>query len=138
MPSPKREIIMIKLKHLLLENPDTVLMNGSDFYYKGNINRSAFFVEKNTLFGFSANKKEFYALGSDAKDILEGLDLIEGQYDKNTQARSTQNYIVRVITAGNGGSHTDLEVVYGTALNFKRTGVIRYDYLSDHIRGRIF
>ena len=109
---------------LLNENPDTINYKGSLYRYSSPANRSAFFVykdrdtHKDTLFGYSAIKEEFFSSDDGVMVKLKeyesgGSDSYELDtfYDKDT-----------------GGGHNDLEELLST---------LKINYHTPE-RGRLF
>lgn len=98
---------MIKLKTLLIENPDTLKYDGKMYKYTSPANRSAFFVyrdkvtNKNELFGYSDIKEDFFS--SDPSVVT---DINEGKY--NNDGLYYINYLRK---SKNGGGHNSLEQV---------------------------
>ena len=100
---------MIKLKHLLLENPDTVVYNNISYYYGSNHNRSAFLVYDDTesksenYFGYDRDTDKFYSNDADVISDVEQL--------KNLPHRGAPyaaDVIKSIRRSNKGGSHNDL------------------------------
>jgi len=102
---------------LLTENPDTVKYKGNFYRYTSSKNRSAFFVyrdrnnNKETLFGYSAIKKEFF---SSDDDVIVKLK----EYEQNPNSPSGGVYVdydyydlKQFYNEDRGGGHSDLERV---------------------------
>jgi len=132
---------MTRFRDLLLENPDTVYYKRKTYSYTTPANRCAFFVYKddvsgkNSTFGYSDNKKQFYSDDSDVlKDIKEMEDAPEIKYDSNKREQLdywAQKGIKRLKDSSNGGGHLDLENIL--------KGLGRMSQYSDPItKGRIF
>ena len=70
---------MIKLKHLLLENPDTVWYNQKSYSYTTRHNRSAFLVyddlinKRENYFGYDRDTDKFYSNDADVISDVEQL-----------------------------------------------------------------
>jgi hypothetical protein len=132
---------MTRFRDLLLENPDTVYYKRKTYSYTTPANRCAFFVYKddvsgkNSTFGYSDNKKQFYSDDSDVlKDIKEMEDAPEIKYDSNKREQLdywAQKGIKRLKDSSNGGGHLDLENIL--------KGLGRMNQYADPItKGRIF
>ena len=112
---------MISLR-LLLENPDTLSYQNKNYNYTTPFNRSAFFVYKDKktrgeeLFGYSAEKKEFY---SSVPDVLKDIDELKNKDvklvndliadDEERDLYWAKNGIERLGQSNNGGGHLSLE-----------------------------
>lgn len=102
-------IKLIKLKHLLLENPDTVVYNNKSYYYRSNHNRSAFLVYDDTesksenYFGYDRDTDKFYSNDADVMSDVEQLKNLppnESSYATNVYKSMRRDK--------QGGSHNDL------------------------------
>ena len=132
---------MISLKRLLVENPDTVYYKKKTYSYTTPANKCAFFIYKdeksgkNSLFGYSAVKKEFL---SDDPEVLKDVDELDKAPDiKYTDGSRDQNdywaqKALRQLKSGNnGGGHLQLENLL--------KGIGRFGIYADPIlKGRIF
>ena len=100
---------MIKLKHLLLENPDTVVYNNKSYYYGSNHNRSAFLVYDDTesksenYFGYDRDTDKFYSNDADVISDVEQLKNLPS----NESSYATDG-IRSMRRSKRGGSHNDL------------------------------
>ena len=100
---------MIKLKHLLLENPDTVVYNNKYYDYNSNYNRSAFFVYDDTesksenYFGYDRDTDKFYSNDADVISDVEQLKNLP----RNESRRATE-IIKSIRNSKRGGGHNDL------------------------------
>jgi hypothetical protein len=100
---------MIKLKHLLLENPDTVVYNNKSYSYTSNHNRSAFLVyydtesKRENYFGYDRDTNKFY---SNDADVISDVEQLEN-LPRNEAPYATD--IIKSIRRGKqGGGHQDL------------------------------
>jgi len=138
---------MTRFRDLLLENPDTVYYKRKTYSYTTPANRCAFFVYKddvsgkNSTFGYSDNKKQFYSDDSDVlKDIKELQDGEQIKYSddfrNDFQGDEQSKYwaqqgIKRLKASNNGGGHLQLENIL--------KGLRRMNQYADPItKGRIF
>ena len=100
---------MIKLKHLLLENPDTVVYNGKSYYYGSNHNRSSFLVYDDTesksenYFGYDRDTDKFYSNDADVISDVEQLKNLPS----NESSYATDG-IRSIRNSKRGGGHNDL------------------------------
>jgi hypothetical protein len=100
---------MIKLKHLLLENPDTVVYNNKSYYYGSNHNRSAFLVyddaesKSENYFGYDRDTNKFYSNDADVISDVEQLKNLP----PNESSYATDVY-KSIRRDKRGGSHNDL------------------------------
>ena len=100
---------MIKLKHLLLENPDTVVYNSKYYNYNSNHNRSAFLVYDDTVskrenyFGYDRDTNKFY---SNDDDVISDVERME-DLPRNESGRATE-IIKSIRNSKRGGGHNDL------------------------------
>jgi len=130
---------MISLKRLLVENPDTVYYKKKTYNYSTEANKCAFLVykdektNKNTVFGYSAVKKEFLC---DDLDVLKEIDELDKapdiQYrsDRDQPDYWAQKVLRELNNGNNGGGHLQLENLL--------KGIGRIDYDAPLLRGRIF
>jgi len=98
---------MIKLQHLLLENPDTVWYNQNSYSYMTKHNRSAFLVyddlinKHESYFGYDHTTKKFYSNDDGLVDKVEKLS--------NAPANNRITQVIKSLRDGNnGGSHYDV------------------------------
>ena len=114
----------------LNENPDTIVYKGQYYVYRSSNNKASFLIyedvktKKETLFGFSVNKKDFFS--SDPDVIKEIEELVKGT---DYSQYYTRQKIEDFKSASNGKGHYDLEKLL--------TELRRYDN-SGLSRGRIF
>ena len=114
----------------LNENPDTIVYKGQYYVYSTPHNKASFLVyndtktKKETLFGFSVNKKDFFS--SDPDVIKEIEELTKGT---DYSQYYTRQKIEDFKSGSNGKGHYDLEKLL--------TELKRYDN-SGLSRGRIF
>lgn len=136
---------MIKFKSLLKENPDTVYYKKRTYKYSSPANRCAFLIYpdklsgKQTLFGYSDDKGQFYSddpeVLTDIKDLKNG-EQIKNQKDATDKSLRTLYWAqqgVKQLESGNdGGGHLQLENIL--------EGIERYDDENDDVilKGRIF
>ena len=131
---------MTLFRDLLLENPDTVYYKNNTYNYNTPANKCAFLVYedeksgKNTVFGYSAVKKEFI---SDDPQVLKDVDELDKAPDITYNGTRDQfdywaQKALRQLKSGNnGGGHLQLE-------NLLR-GIGRFGVYADPIlKGRIF
>lgn len=106
---------------LLTENPDTVKYKGNFYRYTSSTNRSAFFVyrdrnnNKETLFGYSAIKKEFFSSDDDVIVKLKEYEQNPNRPSGGGGGSSDDDYdyydLKRFYNEDRGGGHSDLEGV---------------------------
>jgi len=101
---------MIKLQHLLLENPDTVWYNQNSYSYMTKHNRSAFLVyddlinKHESYFGYDHTTKKFYSNDDGLVDKVEKLS--------NAPANNRITQVIKSLRDGNnGGSHYDVWLI---------------------------
>lgn len=100
---------MIKLKHLLLENPDTVVYNDKSYYYGSNHNRSSFLVYDDTesksenYFGYDRDTDKFY---SNDADVISDVEQLKNLPSKESPYGTDVCKSIR--GSKRGGSHNDL------------------------------
>ena len=131
---------MIRFTDLLKENPDTVYYKKKTYSYTTPANKCAFFIYKdeksgkNSLFGYSAVKKEFI---SDDSEVLKDVDELDKAPDITYNGTRDQfdywaQKALRQLKSGNnGGGHLQLENLL--------KGIGRFGQYADPLlKGRIF
>ena len=104
---------MIKLKHLLLENPDTVWYNKNSYSYSTSYNRSAFLVyddlinKRENYFGYDRNTGKFYSNDADLVREVEKLENASAD-SVDEPIRWVKSTIKHIRDSGNGSSHNDV------------------------------
>ena len=104
---------MIKLKHLLLENPDTVWYNQKSYSYTTRHNRSAFLVyddlinKRENYFGYDRDTGKFYSNDADLVREVEKLENASAD-SVDEPIRWVKSTIKHICDSGNGSSHNDV------------------------------
>jgi len=133
---------MIKLKSLIKENPDTLYYKKKTYNYRTEANRCAFLVykdiktNKNSLFGYSAVKKEFLSEDPAILNEINELDTGETLQYSDSSDVNRKRWAQKAIKElkhpiqNTGGGHLALENIL--------SGLGRWDGEEFLLKGRIF